>query len=70
MGLYLKMYHQVYGDGLDNKAFSQTFLRACVYYFKDHLCENKVNWAVATAKVIEEHQAHPGNNPLKLGPPA
>ena len=66
--LYLQMYHRVYGDDPDNKAFNQTFLCVCVYYFKDHPHKNKVNWTAAAAKVIEERQAHPSNNPMKLGP--
>lgn len=69
---YLKMYQRVYGNAPDNKAFSQTFLRACVYYFNfdGKGGKNKVNWAGAAAKVTEERQAYAHNNPLKLGPPA
>ena len=68
--LYLRLYIRVYGDAPDNKAFSQTFLRACVYFYKDGAKKNMVNWTAAAAQLIEECRAHAGLNPLKLGPPA
>ena len=68
--LYLSLYIRVYGDAPDNKAFSQTFLCTCVYFYKDGAKKNKVNWAAAAAQLTEERQAHAGLNPLKLGPPA
>ena len=67
--MYLRMYQRVYGDAPDNKAFSQTFLRACVYYYSGGR-DNNVNWAAAAAKVNQERRAHAANNPQKLSPPA
>jgi len=63
--VYLRMYQWVYDDSLNNKAFNQTFLHACIFYYKDNGHKNKVNWGTAAAKVTEEHQTHVHNNPLK-----
>src|SRR5579875_2301645 len=69
---YIKIYQRVYGDVPDNKAFSLTFLRACVYYFNFHGTggKNPVNWASVAAGMVLDGQKHSTNNPLKLGPPA
>ena len=65
--LYTKRYMKVYSDVPNNKAFSLTFLCACMFYYQDKA--NRVDWASAAAKVNANRLKHAGNNPLKLGPP-
>ena len=64
---YNQLYMEVYGEAPDNKAFSQSFLRACIYHLKEG---NPVNWAGAAAQLIEERFSHAQLNPMKLRPPA
>lgn len=64
---YNQCYMEVYGEAPDNKAFSQSFLRACIYHFKEG---HPVNWAGAAAQILEERFQHANLNPLKLRPPA
>lgn len=64
---YNNTYMKVYGEAPDNRAFSGSFLRACIYHFEHN---KPVNWAGKAAALVEERYSHARLNPMKLRPPA